>query len=182
MISNFIPLVGGLINGYLRGGGLKTMFPEKDGSEWKLNGLWLSVPFFTITALCIFIVNGLDWKILSGTVAMWAGMSFGWGAYVGVLNGSVKPHPEQKWIDWMIKPLEKHPRLWGVIGVSIRGLVIGLLLSLATLSWPFIPLSLSMGIVYLIGMNAPFKATRWLNHWTLSEILYGAVLYLGFIL
>jgi hypothetical protein len=115
--------------------------------------LWwglLTIPMFYFlgTVPSYAIDYSLFFSIMVGLL-LWAGHQLGgWGAYVGALIGHYEPHKEIKWIDTLIKPLEKTPKIWGFFGLTLRGLQWGLPLALLLLSpLPLIAGGL-MGVVY----------------------------------
>jgi hypothetical protein len=132
------------------------------------------------------------WHAMIAGFAMWAGaQAGGWGAYVGTMIGDKPPHSEVKWIDTIIKPLEKWPVLWGFVGLSLRGMLWGLLLSMAIWHWLPILAGLSMGLVYLMTLRLgrylkTVTSYRWPNGkrvfrhdigWLWGEWMHGFILW-----
>lgn len=116
---------------------------------------------------------------LIGGLLMWLGQSPGWGAYVGTIHRNWLPHPEQKWIDWIIKPLDGKPFLWGLAGLSIRGLFWGALLAVHVGSiWPAV-VGVSMGIFYAGCAEIITRLKLNLDGWGFAEVVFGAFLWLA---
>lgn len=115
-------------------------------------------------------------------VMMYRGATPGWGAYIGAAGGWKKDLLiEVEYIDQFIEGLKDRPRLWGVVGLSIRfaewGLFIGApLVAIAGVS-VFLPVlagALAGPIVYVLSKVIPQKYV-----WPVFEYLIGAVLWVS---
>lgn len=128
-----------------------------------------------------------DWALSAlGFVSMWIGASFGWGAYIGALYGLKPELKEQAFIDVFIGWAKKWPRVWGFLGLSLRGAVWGLCLAAAfyyrgypEIAIDFIVSGAFMGVAYFlswwwvktrIGDNAGLA-------WGLSELIFPLFLF-----
>ena len=106
-------------------------------------------------------------------IAMFAGMSLGWGRYIGALGGwETCKLEEVEVIDWFIQKLKPFPKLWGFFGLTLRGIVAGSLIALVMQS--FMPLigGATMGIAYLITLKISGR-----KGWEHGEFLFGALLW-----
>jgi hypothetical protein len=155
---------------------------------WPVSHKWMQCWFLAF--VCSMFLPW--WQGTLVGLAMWAGaQAGGWGAYVGTMIGDKPPHSEVKWIDTIIKPLEKWPVLWGFVGLTLRGGLWGLLLSLAIWHWLPIVAGLSMALVYLpmLRLGAYLKTVtsyRWpsgkrvFRHdigWLWAEWIHGFMLW-----
>lgn len=182
------PFILAFSNCYFRGGGLSELIgPYTWGrpAHWVVTFI-LSYLFITTNHPLLLslhlpaeLVPVLGAALV--TVGMIIGETPGWGAYVGTINGTTKPHPQVKWIDAIIQPLIKWPFWWAFAGLTIRGLFWGVCLALGSWNCWFIPLSALMGVMYAIGMNSGVAKPPLLDEWKLSEILYGFTLGLAFV-
>ena len=128
-----------------------------------VNAIAFGITFFTDC-----IVNSVLMMI-----AMFTGMSLGWGRYIGALGGwETRELSEVKFIDWFISPLKKRARIWGFAGLTLRGLLVGL--PIAFIDNNICPLiaGLLMGICYLIPISIVGR-----KGWEYGEIVFGAILW-----
>ncbi|HEY1097147.1 MAG TPA: hypothetical protein VGF14_07900 [Alphaproteobacteria bacterium] len=182
------PFILSFSNCYFRGGGLSELIGPY---TWGRPAHWIVT--FILSFLFITTNHGMLTHVgvpvefipyvgaLLVTIGMIIGETPGWGAYVGTINGSTKPHPQVKWIDKIIQPLIKWPFWWAFAGLTLRGLFWGVCLAAGSLNIWFIPLSALMGVFYAIGMNSKVAMPPLLDPWKLSEIMYGFILGLGFV-
>lgn len=128
-------------------------------------------------ALVYWLSLGMVDLSIMAIVAMWAGASLGWGAYMGAIANRGTPHPEVEFIDTKIVSLKDDPVKWGVAGLTLRGLLWGALIGLTLTSWyPFLA-GATMGIWYL-GCSRLLQAIGkgpW-GH-PVFESVFGAVLW-----
>lgn len=127
-------------------------------------------------------------SVMAGVAAaagMWIGQAPGWGRYIGALGGwEDKELTEFLPVDAMIEWAKYSKRLWGYLGLSLRGAVWGIAVGVAVAFWipsagilaPFV--GLLMAPCYL----ATIEAARWLKvknpagtGWEWGEYLFGAV-------
>lgn len=162
------------------------------------------------------LVGGItgDWlAILAAALGMFAGQSFGWGRYIGASCGYEKMQLKEVWfIDALIAWLRPEPtgwltrnygdksmwhyqyptlrlRIWGIVGLSLRGLVwttcLGVSIAYwapASFWWPVVFSGLSMGLVYPIAREiAVALKTQNPNGdgWELGEFIFGAILWVS---
>lgn len=113
------------------------------------------------------------------TASCWLGQSPGWGRYIGASQGN-ETQLLHEWptIDWTIKWARPWPKLWGHLGLTLRGLAWGL-----TLSW-FNPHTLWMGLAFPLSYSvAYFLCKEFETHnppgdaWELGEFFAGAALW-----
>lgn len=117
-----------------------------------------------------------DWVLaLFAAIAMFAGAAPGWGKYIGALGGWEKDNlVEWPPIDKLIEKYKDRPKLWGFLGLTLRGFVWGFLIGLALTSfWPMVGGAL-MGCVYWVGLKLKGRE----GGWPLSEWLFGGVFWL----
>lgn len=151
---------------------------------WIFNGtniyFGVDVPSFAVAFLFVFF--------------MWAGESFGWGRYIGAMKDPVskfrdpKEFDEVKFIDALIKPIvpdwTRHSkkeftlrtRLWGFLGMSLRGVLWLAIPAYIIKSLPLFIVGGLMGVVYYTGSR------KWFGYdWTFerSELLFGFLMGLG---
>lgn len=141
-----------------------------------------------VFALVTWMLSGNLLLAVAAFCFMWLGASFGWGAYIGAIRGDSKPEKEVSFIDKIITPLESLPRLWGVAGLTLRGMLWG-----ACIAVPFFmlypPAALGfvlcgslMGVVYawvIYGVQLVSEDHKiyGVSSWAISEWLFGAVLW-----
>lgn len=132
------------------------------------------------------ILFGLLFGILVGSVpqgllaalCMHLGASFGWGVYIGAVGGWEKNElKEVNFIDFIIRPFRKNMKLWGFLGLSLRGLLWGLFLAVSlaidgVCPVPTLILSSLMGTCYYITTKLQGQ-----KGWETGEILYGTILW-----
>lgn len=156
----------------LRGGGLERFTDNINSLGKPLHLL--------VTAFLLWWNLGLSWFILSGTIAMYLGESLGWGAYIQAIQGNeTSNYEEVKPIDWLIKSLLSHPIIWGIVGLSFRGLIWTTALGVGLLDFWYIPIGLLMGPAYWLATKIKVK---FIDEWGLGEIIFGIILGIGLIL
>lgn len=133
----------------------------------------------TYNALLFGIVLGLiSGDILTGllfAVAMFTGQSLGWGRYIGALGGWETNRLEEVFfIDALISSFKDKMRLWGFMGLTLRGILWGSCLALPVMS--IIPVigGALMGVCYWIAIKLFDRAG-----WEYAEFLFGGVLWVS---
>ena len=159
-------LIGGIMN-RVRGG----------WGDWPINKIWHPLAY----GLLFGVLFQLSlYQIILLPLAVYIGQQPGWGRYIGALSGTEKKPLEEFWlVDFFIKPLRFSQRLWGITGMTLRGLFFAgpAALILGT-PWPAIA-GLLMGFIYLslIEFNKLLFPTRnWkMDGWEQSEVAFGCV-------
>ncbi len=196
----FYPVIGAISNG-IRGGQLwrwlgfiRNHLPasvqKKHGKRLDKFIGWVRdyTPHDAVNALIFAAcVYGITHDKVIAAVAfalMWLGASPGWGEYIGaIINRKKGKAPEVPIIDMAIEPLTG--TLWGVAGLTLRGLFWGLMLAVPFIfNQQFIAAILfavagsCMGLIYwgVIRIAQKFPALG--SGWSASEIVFGAVLWL----
>lgn len=180
--------VGGSLANRIRGGG---------GFEEINTGFFI---FFWFAVSWATLESGLGtqhWDIPNYLTAflfvlgIYIGETFGWGRYFGAMKDDVETkfktidrYDEVVFIDWFIKELIPtkddcltlrifKTRLWGFIGMTLRGLVWMLLPAIALCSAIPLLVGLTMGVVYYTSRNVKY-------HWEQSEYIFGFLMGIGF--
>jgi len=108
---------------------------------------------------------------------MFVGAAMSWGEWIGALGGWNKTD-FSSWepIDELIEKYTDRPKLWGFIGLTLRGAVWGALIGMALNSvWPLLG-GITMGLCYALGLKVGGPSKGWI----ISEAIFGAV-FLAFI-
>ncbi len=143
----------------------------------------------------IFVSGALS-LFLYESAMMLRGSAPGWGDYIGAIGGwrkglpvpegritkeeyeIHKPLQEVDYIDRIIKPLEKHPVLWGLAGLSIRCGEWGLFIGAPLLSfWPVLAGLLAGPLCWAAIKIGPRR-----YGWMIFEALLGVVFWASVIL
>ena len=181
MINILYALISGLT--FRIRGGLRIPFTNK---KFPLNKFW----FATWFACLMCILRGWDfnsWLVMLIASRM-ATQIAGWGEAVGCALGIGKPHPDRNDYldfdefcdnfhigDWK---LIDHPQLYGVVWLTLRGLLLSFLIGLALNSIPYMVCGAPMGVIYwLCGLFARKVKDDGKGGWYYSEWCYGS--YLG---
>lgn len=119
--------------------------------------------------------------VLYAFLMMYAGQSLGWGDYIGALGGwRTQNLSEVDIIDEHLENYLDRPKLWGFLGLTVRGLLWGLCLGLALSSfWPVVA-GLLMGAIYYLAIEVERvlgKSKAPDDGWELGEYLFGGVLW-----
>lgn len=131
--------------------------------------------------LASFIVQEW-WMLPVAAFFMLLGRSMGWGDYIGALGGWRKTDLEEdEFIDALIRPFYNQPRLWGFMGMTLRGAFWGFCLFLIPGIGPIaMTAGTTMGVCYFLTFEVCklLKVTHWENTgWEWSEVIFGAVLW-----
>lgn len=159
----------------------------------RIRGGWIFPNFnkpINIVAFGVFtyLVNQCPIQFLTACLMMWLGASIGWGRYIGALGGwEDKPLKEFPAFDEIAdefarvfypKGSKKYMRLWGFIGLTLRGGLWGFCLTVSHFTVLPLVIGLLMGLCYLICIelarkliNKPGKGWEW------GEFLFGGVLW-----
>lgn len=183
LIVLFISALGGFIN-HWRGGGWfkKHVFASELGK---------TVNWALVAILFGFVGVGVwDWRLaLIEVPHMWIGSALGWGSYIGAtLGNKAVARGDMPRIDKAISGLIHRPVLWGVAGLTLRGLVWSALITAPLMyaqlygyvdfGWRLLPIALIgslMGIIYL-GTDRFMKLIKGPgNWWGVCEIVWGVV-------
>lgn len=120
-----------------------------------------------------------DIYALSLALFMFAGSTPGWGEYIGGMIRRKTSFHEFAPIDFLIQWVH-NARIWGFLGLTLRGLLWGGLLSAGTAlighfnPW-FLAAGAGMGIIYILGhVFGDFVEG---NGWPISEWFFGALLW-----
>lgn len=164
-------------------GGLRIL-----GKKLPLCKEWFALWF----ACLLVILKGWNWQsfITMFIASRMATKIAGWGEAVGCALKMSKPDPNRNdYLDfdefcdnfhignWR---LIDHPQLFGVVWLTLRGLLITFLIGLATNSPLYILWGAPMGIIYwLCGLFARKVKDDGKHGWYYSEICYGFYLGLG---
>ena len=178
---------------------------ERQWRRLPLNKWW----FAAIFALCACWLKGWDWNyfLVVFIAARLSTQLAGWGEFVGCAIGAAKPQPERsdfaeadEFVDnfeiqerdikiwkWNIHiphfKLTDYPQLFGVVGLTFRGVYLSFIIGLALQSVPYMVWGLPMGVIYWF---AGWLYRRGLNDgksgWNIGEWLYGPYLGLGLVL
>ena len=115
-------------------------------------------------------------------------ISAGWGKWVvAILDGNINNmESEDKEFDKLISRFEKYPVLWGVLGVTYRGAIMGLLLGAPFSNFWMILAGASMGLCFylarLTGQLYTLILKRQLDTWKIGEFYTGLALSAGLLL
>lgn len=181
----------GMISNLIRGGSHKKFIPHWDVIERKeklthkvlcklLDGRTLNTLIFFA-----FVYNYSQDAILAliSAVLMYLGTTMGWGDYIAAIF-NVKPETRRNHLGFLEKPFERYFESdnvkWGVILLSIRGFLWGLLLSAPFLNPLPAIAGASMGLVYLYSWKyvkvCGFKY-KVDSAWKISEAVFGLILW-----
>ena len=178
-------LIGGISNA-IRGGQWKDLFnlPPKSRLR-KIASDPINAFIFAALVQCMHGDLVLSTMCFA---AMWLGAMKGWGDYIGALGGW-RTHNLKEWgaIDWAISSLKRYPKLWGWVGLSIRGALWGAVVAvpfaLHGLPWvDFIVLGSTMPVWYRLALHWTWHRARsdWQEAgWGLGEIIFGIVFWKG---
>lgn len=173
----FIAALGGLVN-RIRGGLWGSFLPDADMINAVVFGLAIAlVPSAEYMGMVDEVPHydfiNPDWTAgFYAALAMFAGAVIGWGKYIGALGGwEFTNLVEWPPIDKFITRYQSKPKLWGFLGLTLRGGVWGFLITLVLHSlFPLIG-GLLMGVVYWIALKIGGRSFGW----PLGEILFGVV-------
>ena len=160
-------------------GGLRIPFTNKKFPLCK----W----YFAIWFACMAVIlKGWDWQyfLIMLIASRMATCIAGWGEAVGCALGVGKPNPDrQDYLDfdefcdnfhigkWK---LIDHPQLFGVVWLTLRGLLLSFLIGLGANSILYILWGLPMGAIYwLSGWFARKVKDDGKHGWYIAEFLYG---------
>lgn len=150
-------------------------------------GNWINAGLF---GLVVAFKTMNPWLALASTAAMFIGAAPGWGHYIGALGSWEHENLKgNKYIDRLITPLTSQPRLWGAVGLFLRGLFWGLCLAV-----PFACFGGYETAMWLVAMGSTMPACYgaaiyWAKKfekytmawnavaWSLGELVYGAILW-----
>ena len=169
-------------------GGLRIPFTDKKFPLCKF--------YFAIWFACLAtILKSWDWQyfLIMLIASRMATQIAGWGEAVGCALGTSKPNPDRNdYLDfdefcdnfhigsWK---LIDHPQLFGVVWLTLRGILLTFLIGLAANSLLYILWGLPMGVIYwLSGLFARKIKDDGKHGWYYAEWLYGSWLCLGAIL
>jgi hypothetical protein len=153
---------------------LGAIFNRLRGSGIR-GGRWINVIAFG------FLCGWLYTPIIGvfAALGMAIGQSLGWGRYIGALGGWEQQELKEVWfIDAVISPLKHNMRLWGFVGLMLRGMFWGACIGISIGSvWPMLA-GATMPLCYLLALHL----TRWTDNpqgrgWEVGEVLFGAVLW-----
>lgn len=154
---------------------------------FRIRGGWLDIwnnkiyyPIFIGFVFCYLF----NWDIYLGIFgfinAYIAQQLLGWGAYRGALTCGAKPASEVVLIDNLLSKSEyimQHPRLWGFLGCSLRGLISTFIIGSLAQSIPVALSGILTGFCYaiptLILLKTKYNNTK--AAWNLGEFLEGAL-------
>lgn len=184
-------MIIGALSNLIRGGSHKKFIPHWGKIELRQSitdkALYRILDGRLLNALIFFaFVNHYTQDpiiaLLSG-ILMWCGSAIGWGDYISAIF-NVVPDSRRNHLGIIEKPFEKYFESdnvkWGVILLSIRGFLWGLLLSAPFLN-PIPALAgASMGLVYLYSWK--YVGVCGFKHkvnsaWTISEAVFGLILW-----
>lgn len=184
-------IIGAFSNRWRGGGFPNHTFMDKLGIPGNL------LLYFAVSGF--WVPTGSPWSFkiaLMGVLAMAIGAAFGWGGYVGAsFNGEISRKGDTPRIDRIIEKLEDRPFVWGIAGLSIRGILWSALLATPFFyadyfggilyGWGLIPMFLAgaaMGPVFFLVGRAFDKldldpGTGWFSRWGVAEMVFGGILW-----
>lgn len=177
--------------------------------QWKrlpLNKYWFAAIFST----CASCLRGFfEWNyfLVVFIAARLSTQLAGWGEFVGCAIGAAKPQPERsdfaeadEFVDtfeimerdikiwkWTIHiphfKLTDYPQLFGVVGLTFRGVYLSFIIGLALQSMPYMVWGLPMGVIYwFAGWLYRKGLDDGKNGWNIGEWLFGFYLGVGLVL
>lgn len=179
-------ILGGAFTWRVRGG-LRLWKDHK----YPLNKFW----FATFYALMACYLTEWSWNffLVMFIASRLCSQLYGWGEYVGCLLCGSKPSDrsdcdlvddvvDNAHIKWKGKDykLTDYPRLFGWVGLSLRGLILSFIIGLALNSIPFMLCGLSMGTFYWLGGQFNKVKDDGKYGWKWAEWIFGGAL--GFFL
>lgn len=160
-------------------GGLKIPFFNR---KFPLNKLWFAAWFASLA--CILKGWSLNFWLVMFIASRMSTQLAGWGEYCGCALGVGKPNKSRKdfaEVDEFLDNFEfkgwkliEHPIIFGVVGLTIRGLFLSFIIGLALNSIPFMLCGAGMGLIYyLCGLFAR-KALKKKDKtgWNLAEWIF----------
>lgn len=165
-----LALLGAFMNWFIRGGGWKSALYDNK-PPFDIPGKFINAFVFGVSAWCLS-GSAVAAAILS--VGMYAGSVSKLGIYVSAMKGEIQGVTEQ----------------WGVDGLTIRGAIWGLALAAYPLMLMpdirsiagafFIIAGAAQGIIYdeMIRFYKNRTSDNWFNHWTVAEMIHGALIWL----
>lgn len=165
-------------------GGLRIPFTDK---KFPLNKWWFAVFYALATCYLRGWNNNLFWVML--IASRLCSQLYGWGEYVGCLLCGTKPSERSDCdlVDDIVDnahigkyKLTDFPRLFGWVGLSLRGLILSFIVGLALNSIPYMVCGLSMGTLYWLGGQFNKLVPDGKYGWKWAEWFFGAAL--GFFL
>lgn len=156
-----------------------------------LNKLWFAVAY----GIEAGILKGWDWALVITTMiaTLFSYQSYGWGEYVNSLLTGDKPtdRSDCDLVDDIVDnikftfkghsfKLTDYPKVWGWLGLSLRGLLLTFFIGLALNSIWFMPTGFAMGTVYWLGGQFNKIKDDGKCGWKWAEWFFG--FYLGLIL
>ena len=128
--------------------------------------------------LCWYVTKN-PWAILAMGAAYRLAESVQWGHWVGVAVGGELVR-RKGWFNDLLKELEDEPDAWAAVGLTLRGMLFGLIMFCGMLMFDpriatqlFIA-SLFMAPAYFITRLAKKRTPD--ERWALGEYIYGAML------
>lgn len=182
MIETCLVVLGGLGNVF-RGGGLFSL-PGETQKDKRTQVRRIS--FVVLFGLISYIFTDADEiQVLTASVLLFGMLLTGWGRAVGAVGGwEDKPLKEFWPIDQVANLFLLFGKVtWGFVWLTTWGFLTGLVVSSGLLGEPsadVVLLSSTMGAVYWVGL----RLSAWfrLNVWALSEGVYGALFFAGFLM
>lgn len=182
-------IIGAFSNSVIRG----DAFEAYKGQKW--HSFFTRIGFFDkgdggfiaskwVNAGIFAVVHGFVYQSLVlaffAFVTMMIGQSFGWGMYVGAVGGRNGAGDEVPFIDRILMRFKNRPLLWGMFGLTIRGCLWALLLSLSLPMGNFVLVmiaGLSMGLCFYTADKVSRLFNGKINYWALGEAMFGFVLW-----
>jgi len=169
-------------------GGLRIYKDKK----FPLNKLWFAIAFGIEAGL----LKGWNWNfvIVTAIATLVSYQAYGWGEYIGCLLCGSKPYLERSDCDLVddivdnlkitfhghTVKLSDYPKLWGWLGLTLRGLILSFIIGLALNSIPYMLCGLAMGTIYWLGGQFNRLIDDGKSGWRWAEWFFGG--YLGFCL
>lgn len=176
-------LIGGLM--FRIRGGFNIPFTNKN---FPLHKMYFAFYFACLSC----IANGWSWKywLVIFIATRMSTQIAGWGEAVGCALGCAKPNPNRNDYldfdefcdnfhigDWK---LIEHPQLYGVVWLTLRGILLTFLIGLALNNLWYMIWGMPMGLIYwFAGWLYRIGLDDGKNGWNIAEWIYGIYLTIG---
>lgn len=176
-------LIGAFTNRFIRGGDFakrsENFLAEKFPKHEKLIKKIISADFLNFLVFTFTMSFFYGFYALLVGAAMWVGAQPTWGQYMAAIVEDYKGEFNRNKIFDFIPNKIKNKPLAGFVGMTLRGLFWGGLLSAATMQLAPLLAGLVMGVVYFLAGKFTYKLGFQKAYVPIAEFVFGGLLWLA---